>query len=244
MDAQHTAEKAFLNQVDKAYDKYRFDDRMRHYMLRTLRPYFLPGKALEMGCFHGEFTSLLAEAYADLTVVDASAEFLAVTRSRVGEGVRFVEALFETFETLERYQSVFLMHTLEHLQDPVAVLARAKELLAPGGRVFLVVPNGNAPSRQIAVKMGLLPYNTALTEADIKHGHRRTYTFDTLERDARDAGLSVRARGGVFFKPLANFQFEQLMGGEVISDAYMEGCYQLGMQYPDLCASIYLVCEA
>jgi hypothetical protein len=33
------------------------------------------------------------------------------------------------------------------------------------------------------------------------------------------------------------------MGGDVIADAYLEGCYRLGMQYPDLCASIWLVCE-
>jgi hypothetical protein len=32
------------------------------------------------------------------------------------------------------------------------------------------------------------------------------------------------------------------MGGDVISEAYLEGCYKLGMQYPDLCASIFVVC--
>ena len=49
--------------------------------------------------------------------------------------------------------------------------------------------------------------------------------------------------GGVFFKPLANYQFDRLMDGDVISEGYLEGCYRLGMQYPDLCASIFLVCE-
>ena len=33
------------------------------------------------------------------------------------------------------------------------------------------------------------------------------------------------------------------MGGDVISDDYLEGCYRLGMHYPDLCASIWLACE-
>ena len=32
------------------------------------------------------------------------------------------------------------------------------------------------------------------------------------------------------------------MGGDVISQAYLDGCYELGKEYPDLCASIYLVC--
>jgi 2-polyprenyl-3-methyl-5-hydroxy-6-metoxy-1,4-benzoquinol methylase len=243
MSTEHQQEYAFLNEVAKVYDEYKFDTAMRHYMMRSLKPFLVPGKALEMGCFQGEFTTLLAEAYRDLDVVDASEEFIAFTRKRVPATVRFHNSLFETFESTDRYDDIFLLHILEHLQDPVEVLRKAKSLLSEKGRVFMMVPNGNAPSRQIAVKMGLLSHNTALTEADIKHGHRRTYTFDTLEKDAREAGLSILHRGGVFFKALANFQFERLMGGDVVSDAYMEGCYQLGQEYPQLCASIFLVCE-
>lgn len=234
-----------LNEIAPAYDDYKFDRLMRGYMLRALDPHLVKGRALELGCFNGEFTRLIAGLYDDLTVVDASTEFLEVTRQRVRAGVRFVNALFEDFEPAGRFDAIFALHILEHLDDPVAVLRRARErLLSPHGRIYMVVPNGNAPSRQIAVKMGLLSHNAALSEADLKHGHRRTYTFDTLERDAKAAGLRVVQRGGVFFKALANFQFERLIGGDVISDDYLEGCYQLGWEYPNLCASIFLVCEA
>ena len=107
----------------------------------------------------------------------------------------------------------------------------------------VVVPNANAPSRQIAVQMGLIASNDAVTDAERAHGHRRTYRLDTLERDVRAAGLQVVHSGGVFFKPLANYQFDKLLGGDVISDGYLEGCYRLGLHYPDLCASVYAVCE-
>ena len=50
-------------------------------------------------------------------------------------------------------------------------------------------------------------------------------------------------RGGVIFKPLANFQFDAALAAGTIDEAYIEGCYQLGMIYPDLCASVYLICE-
>jgi hypothetical protein len=82
-----------------------------------------------------------------------------------------------------------------------------------------------------------------VTDAERAHGHRRTYTLETLEADALASGLSVVDRGGVFFKALANYQFDRLMGGDVITPAYLDGCYELGKTYPDLCASIYLVCE-
>ena len=104
-------------------------------------------------------------------------------------------------------------------------------------------PNANAASRQIAVLMGIVDHNAAVTPAEAEHGHHRTYSLDTLERDATRAGLRVIHRSGVFFKALANFQWDQLLGGPVISPEYLEGCYQLGHRYPDLCSSILLVCE-
>jgi hypothetical protein len=107
----------------------------------------------------------------------------------------------------------------------------------------LVCPNANAPSRQIAVKMGLITHNNAVTPAEKMHGHVITYTLDTLEREAKAAGLNVVHRSGIFFKALANFQWDKLLQTDIISNEYLEGCYELGQQYPDLCSSILLVCE-
>jgi hypothetical protein len=49
-----------LNRLADDYDDGPFDRAMRGYMMRTLEPYLPPGKALEMGCFNGEFSVLLA----------------------------------------------------------------------------------------------------------------------------------------------------------------------------------------
>ena len=233
-----------LNQLVAGYDDGKFDRAMRHWMMRTLEPFLRPGSALELGCHMGEFTCLLDARFDKLTVVDAAAAFLEATRQRVRPSVQCHQALFEEFESPEPFDNIFLMHVLEHLIDPVAVLAKARSLLAPGGRAFLVVPNGNAISRQIAVKMGLLKELTDFAPADHRGGHRRVYVMDTLQRDARAAGLTILTSGGIFLKGLANFQFDALMGGPLISDAFMEACYQLGHEYPHLCASLYLVCQA
>ena len=233
-----------LNHIADSYDLSPFDSRMRNFMMRSLAPFLVPGSALEMGCFHGDFTSLLAEKYRELTVVEAANAFIEKTRSRVGKRVKFVHSLFETYETVESFDAIFLLHVLEHVDDPVSVLTKARTLLSEKGRIYLVVPNGNAASRRIAVKMGVLASLAAPSDADTRHGHRTVYFFDTLERDAKYAGLSILHRGGIFFKALANFQFDRLIGSDILSDEYLEGCYQLGMEFPDLCASIFLVCEA
>jgi 2-polyprenyl-3-methyl-5-hydroxy-6-metoxy-1,4-benzoquinol methylase len=222
---------------------YQFDAVLRRYIMRTLDPWLPSGKALEMGCYTGDVTELIADRYADLTVVEASGELVAAAGSRLGTRAAFVHGTFETVELPDRYDAIFLIHTLEHLDDPVSVLRRVNGWLTARGRLFIVVPNANAASRRIAVEMGLIPANDAVTDDERTHGHRRTYRLDTLERDALDAGLRIVHSGGVFFKPLANFQFDHLMGGDVISDGYLEGCYRLGMHYPDLCASIWVACE-
>ena len=204
----------------------------------------------ERGYHHGNLKEallraaleLIAQRYTDLTVVDASDELIGAARRRLGTCATFVHATFETVALDGTFDAVFLVHTLEHLDDPTFVLRRIGGWLSDTGRLFVVVPNANAPSRQIAVQMGIVPFNSAITDAERAHGHRKTYSLDTLEREVLDGGLRIVHRGGVFFKPLANYQFDTLMGGDVITPEYLEGCYRLGMHYPDLCASIYAVC--
>jgi len=129
-----------------------------------------------------------------------------------GQKVKFMHSLFETVSLLSKYNNIILTYVLEHLDDPVFVLKRINaEWLSENGRFFLVWPNANAPSRQIAVKMGLISHNSAVTPAEAEHGHKITYTLDTLERDVRAAGLKVVHRSGIFFKALANFQWDRLL---------------------------------
>jgi 2-polyprenyl-3-methyl-5-hydroxy-6-metoxy-1,4-benzoquinol methylase len=221
-----------------------FDARMRDYMMRTFEAWFRDGLCLQVGCAHGDQTSLLLARYPDLTVVEPAREFIDHARKIVGDRVRFAEALVEDFQTDDRYETIFFSHVLEHVHDPVACLVKLSSLLTPTGRLYVVVPNAEAASRRIAVKMGVLPKLEALSAADVAAGHRRVYRLDTLCQDVLGAGLRIETTGGIFFKPLANFQFDALIGGPLIGDAFMEGCFELGKEYPMFCASIYVIAEA
>jgi len=234
-----------LNDSDAAKYAYGFDiDVMHPYMVRSFEPFFRDGSLLELGSFRGDLTARLLPYFDDVTCVEASDVAIEEARNKLGDKVKFVNSLFEKATLPKRYENIVLTHVLEHLDDPVLVLKRInEEWLAENGKFFLVCPNGNAPSRQIAVKMGLITHNTAVTSAEVEHGHRCTYTLDTLERDAVAAGLKVIHRSGIFFKALANFQWDRLLQTDIISEEYLEGCYKLGQQYPDLCSSIFLMCE-
>ncbi len=224
---------------------YGFDfDVMHPFMLRSFAPFVRPGNCLELGSHKGEFTKRLLEQFEDITCVEASSDAMGEAKKNLPESVMFIHGAFEEISLPRRYDNIVFTHVLEHLEDPVRVLRRINdEWLSEGGRLFLVCPNANAPSRQIAVKMGLISHNAAVTPAEAEHGHFRTYALDTLERDAVAAGLRVVHRSGIFFKALANFQWDKLLKTDIISKEYLEGCYQLGQHYPDLCSSIFLLCE-
>ncbi len=224
---------------------YNFDfDVMHPFMIRSFEPLFREGSLLELGSFKGDFTRHFLHYFDDVTCVEASDTAIEEAKRKLGNRVEFINSLFESVTLSRRYDNIVMTHVLEHLDDPVRVLRRVNdEWLAEHGRFFLVCPNANAPSRQIAVKMGLISHNAAVTAAEAEHGHRCTYTLDTLERDAVAAGLKVVHRSGIFFKALANFQWDRLLRTDIVSKEYLEGCYKLGQQYPDLCSSVFLLCE-
>lgn len=236
--------KEFKDTSDHQY-AYNFDfDVMHPFMLKSFIPFFKKGNLLELGSYKGDFTKRLLPYFDDITCVEASDEASRMANKEFGEKVTIINSVFETAHLPRMYDNIIMTHVLEHLDDPVGVMTRINdEWLSDTGRFFLVCPNANAPSRQIAVKMGLISHNTAVTPAEKEHGHRITYTLDTLERDAKSAGLDVVHRSGIFFKALANFQWDRLLNTDIISKEYLEGCYQLGQQYPDLCSSIFLMCE-
>lgn len=229
---------------DRKYG-YSFDfDVMHPYMLKSFKPFFNKGSMLELGCHQGAFTKRLKEYFDDITCVEASDEAITEAKKILGDNIKIYNSLFENVKLPKRYDNIVMTHVLEHIDNPVAVLKRVNdEWLSDNGRFFLVCPNANAPSRQIAVKMGLISHNSSVTPAEKAHGHRITYTLDTLERDTKEAGLKAIHRSGIFFKALANFQWDKLLTTDIISKEYLEGCYEFGQQYPDLCSSIFLLCE-
>jgi 2-polyprenyl-3-methyl-5-hydroxy-6-metoxy-1,4-benzoquinol methylase len=223
---------------------FEFDYIMHGYMMRTFEPWIIGERALELGCYHGNFTRLLCDRFPRVEVVEASADCIAqATKTTMGRP-KFHHSRFEEFHATQTFEDIFLIHTLEHLDARPATLARIGKWLSPQGRLFVATPNAFAGSRQIAVAMGLIQRPEAVTEPERAHGHRITFSLESLSAEVDAAGLTVLARGGIFFKGLANFQLDRALTAGIISPEYLDGCYDVGLRYPELCSSIYVVCEA
>ena len=238
MDRNYQAEAAAL-------PHFQFDLLQHRHMMRSFRPYFGETiSALELGCFEGAFTSLLQREFEDVCVIEASLPCILKARVNLPL-VEFIHGTFETAKADRRFDAIFCIHVLEHTDDPVLVLRRFKEWLLPGGRAFIAVPNGMALSRQIAAKIGVLDSSDPLcvTAAEAAHGHRRTYDRNMLNLHIAEADLRIIADGGITIKPLANFQSDAALKHGIISDDYLEACYALSDEHPEICASLYAVVE-
>jgi 2-polyprenyl-3-methyl-5-hydroxy-6-metoxy-1,4-benzoquinol methylase len=238
----HNAEYRDSDARKYAYD---FDGIIRDYLLRTLSPWLRrDGAALELGCYKGDMTDQILRYFPRVTVIEAASELADHVRERFGDRVEVIQSEFERADPGQRYDNVFLVHTLEHLDNPVGVLARVRGWLASTGRLFVAVPNANALSRQLAVRMGRVDYNAAVTLAEREHGHRRTYSLDLLLAHLKSAGYRIEDHGGILVKPLANFQFDLALEHGIVDTAYLDACQELAKLYPDLSASVFAVCAS
>jgi 2-polyprenyl-3-methyl-5-hydroxy-6-metoxy-1,4-benzoquinol methylase len=200
----------------------------------VFRRYVRPGPILEMGPAEGHMTANLAALGHPLTVVEGAGAFCESLRIRFPDA-EVVHALFEEFAPAKQFRTIVLGHVLEHVDDPVGVLALASRWLTEDGRILAAVPNSRSLHRQAAVLLGLLPFEEALNEADRRHGHRRVYNPETFRRDFLQAGLAIEVFGGYWLKPLSNAQMERDWSPEQLA-AFMT----LGERYPDIAGEIYI----
>lgn len=198
---------------------------------------FLNGKTvLEMGPAEGVMTALLATTGKQLTLVEGSALFCQSLKERFPQA-EVVNSLFEEFQPKGSYDNIILGHVLEHVQNPVDILLRARKWLTPGtGRLFAAVPNARSLHRQAAVIMGLLPQEDSLNPMDIHHGHRRVFNPESFRNVFSQAGMQIEIFGGYWMKPVSNKQTEESWTPEML-DAFM----QLGERYPDIAGEIYVL---
>jgi trans-aconitate methyltransferase len=189
-----------------------------------------------MGCSTGELTSLLAPLSNEYHVVEGSERNIARARERVPSAT-FVHSLWEEFKPAGAYSDIVLCNALEHAQDPVALLRRVSDWLSPSGRVHIVVPNSESLHRYAGVAMGILDSTTSLSEGDLRIGHYRVYSVDTLLADLRAAGFSPRHWQGIFLKVLSN---RQMLGWDW---ELIHALHEVGQRFPAHCAELYVVAE-
>jgi SAM-dependent methyltransferase len=99
-----------------------------------------PGTLLDVGSGLGVFPARMKEAGWTCTAVDPDPR--SVRHAAEVVDVKAVQADFNTADDLGRFDLVTFNKVLEHIDDPVAMLARARSVQGDGGLVYVEVPDG------------------------------------------------------------------------------------------------------
>jgi len=95
---------------------------------------------VDMACGEGYGTNALAGRARRVTGVDANPEAHEHARLKYTRpGVRFERDLVERFA--QECDAVVFLQTIEHVEDPVAILRHFRDMLRPGGAAYVSTPN-------------------------------------------------------------------------------------------------------
>jgi len=150
-------------------------------VLRTLPPRIARnGRLLDVGCAAGFFLAE-ARAHYDVQGVELSTWSSAYARERLGLPV-ITGTLQDAQLDGDQFDVITLWDVIEHVPDPVPLLAEAARLLKPGGRLVLSTGDwGSAYAQRRGADWHLMTPPWHLT----------MFSRDTLARAAQRAGLRV-----------------------------------------------------
>jgi 2-polyprenyl-3-methyl-5-hydroxy-6-metoxy-1,4-benzoquinol methylase len=108
-----------------------------------IAPRLRDARVLDMACGEGYGTAALAAGGARSVVgVDANPEAYEHARLRYqAPALSFERGLVDTWGEPGAFDAVTFLQTVEHVQDPAAVLKHLRSLLVPAGRAFISTPN-------------------------------------------------------------------------------------------------------
>ena len=104
-------------------------------------------KVLDVGAGSGEFAYLMTELGKDVTGIEPNAGYAAYCREDLGLDVRTAHLAPDLFPE-GQFDLIRLNHVLEHLNDPIGYLDMISAWLAPGGVLYVEVPNIETYARE------------------------------------------------------------------------------------------------
>jgi len=199
---------------------------------------------LSLGIGHSEVARPLVECLRTgqlrrYAIVDASHGLVEAFRDDLAPtptGLELIEGWFESFETEGVFDVIEAGFVLEHVDDPAIVLRRMHRFLAPGGRMFIAVPNACSLHRLIGFRAGLLRDMYALSDADRALGHQRYFDLPKLQALVSSTGWRLVEARGMLLKPFTTGQMNQL----ALPPSVWSALQAVAADYPEISNAIQL----
>ena len=159
--------------------------------LATLSRLTTGRRLLDVGVGTGLLIHLARQAGWDASGVEICAE--AAERARREFDVSVAVGDFAAAALGDGWDAITMTDVLEHTFDPRAFLERARERLAPGGGLYVTVPNHRSLVYLTADWLGKIPGGGGVADRLYVPNHYTYFTPATLTRLVRDVGFEVVA---------------------------------------------------
>jgi len=160
-------------------------DRFNQWMFETVERELKPGKTFEVGSGIGNLSQFFLQRGRPLLLSDIRDNYLSHLKTRFAGhpqllGLEQVDLVHPQFEQqyaphLGRYDNLYALNVVEHIEDDVQALRNSYRLLKPGGRIVILVP----------------AYPWLYNEFDKNLYHYRRYTRQTLRQAFEAAEIPV-----------------------------------------------------
>lgn len=97
-------------------------------------------RVLDVGCGGGYFLRICSQLGATVQGIEPSP---IAAKEAQSQGLAVFNGMLEDFNPDEPFDVITMSQVLEHVPDPVATLTKLKTLLAPGGIIWIAVPNAD-----------------------------------------------------------------------------------------------------
>lgn len=124
-------------------------ERLNQWMFETILPY-AHGRVLEIGSGIGNISSQFVRAGVPIALSDLDAQYCRILHNRFDSeslvrGIHQIDLAHPSFEKVYRdllgqFDTVFALNVVEHIADDRLAISNARSLLAPKGRLIILVP--------------------------------------------------------------------------------------------------------
>jgi len=105
-------------------------------------------RVLDIGCGQGVFLEMMRDRGFEVCGVELGEESSRIAREERGLSV-VTGDLSDLDVEKESFDAVLMSHLIEHVEDPIALLERVRDLLRPGGVALLSLPNYRCIERRV-----------------------------------------------------------------------------------------------
>lgn len=192
---------------------------------------------LELGLGHGHSACVFNPFFKRHVVIEGSSVVIDLFHQRKSnENVEIIKTFFEDFNTSERFDVIVMGFILEHVDNPESILLQYSKFLAPGGKMYVAVPNAKSLNRRLGLEMGMINDIYELNDNDIAQGHKRQFCRSTLKELLHSCGYNVTMEEGIYLKPLP-LKFLKMLPN---LNENLEAMLKVGIDFPDLCVGLLM----